>query len=906
MLAWGLWLWRLDASDLTYDESSTYYIAHRPMVDMLEHIQGRTYENPPLYYVLIHCWMALAGVSEFSLRLFSVSITLISLALTGWLARLAIDRSPSSVCLLPAVLFAVAPGVVYYAREARMYSLMLAWTILSAGLFLRDWLPAGGWPRRAALFYLPAVHLLALSTHYYMILPILVQPLVLLVTRRWRPFLAWCAAHGFLALFALAWLQIAPGLQMTASGFWQRLALVFPTRSQVFRLLGKVLFSPVVGIHFRLLYTLLALTSGGLFLALWRRRAIGTWLVLALAVPLTLAFVLPHKPRPRYVLFLVPFITLALGYLCVTPLCLFKSRRLAWAVTPCLALVGVWLLTGGGLYQAITFDRSHYRDTLETVRAHALPGDGLLFYGPWQQIQLEYYDPGSLPPITLLPPRAPPHLDPAQAEPVLEELLARHDRLWVLPAAVDDVDPSHFAAAWLHTHAHPVWETDDFDLYLPPLPSDAAARQVDLTFGQILRLERVAYESQVVPAGEPIRFTLYWNPLQHLERDIWLALTLVDQTGHVWDGTSSGPGGWLSPPTARQPGDVVTDYEGLMVPQGAPPGEYAVRLVAHNGSEGPLLVEGEREIDLLKVQVTEPTHVVTTHPHTTAFCSPDGATCLTLAGYEPGGLCFQQGYPVPFDTHWVSPAHSLPELELRLRLVHSSWPTRVGFPTTPVLTRTLSLAPNYPTSLWSPGRLVTLPAVLTIPPDAPTGRAEVTLEVLEPGGIPWLTTEGASTYSLFSITVDERPTLKRLPAGLTPIQVDFGDEVGLRGYRVGGDPHPGGQLTLTYIWYARTQPTAIYAVFNHLVSTDGVLVAQADGWPQEGRMLTIQWQVDDYIKDSYTLAIPSDAPPGPYRLYTGLYDAATNERLPVYQDSQRLPEDQLTIPLPGRLEDDGK
>jgi hypothetical protein len=30
MLAWGLWLWQLDASDLTFDESATYFVAHRP------------------------------------------------------------------------------------------------------------------------------------------------------------------------------------------------------------------------------------------------------------------------------------------------------------------------------------------------------------------------------------------------------------------------------------------------------------------------------------------------------------------------------------------------------------------------------------------------------------------------------------------------------------------------------------------------------------------------------------------------------------------------------------------------------------------------------------------------------------------------------------------------------------
>jgi len=196
------------------------------------------------------------------------------------------------------------------------------------------------------------------------------------------------------------------------------------------------------------------------------------------------------------------------------------------------------------------------------------------------------------------------------------------------------------------------------------------------------------------------------------------------------------------------------------------------------------------------------------------------------------------------------------------------------------------------------GRLVTLPVALVLPPDAPTGPAQVTLEVLGPDGSLWPVAGGGSTLSLFDIIIDDRPVLLRLPARLTPIQADFGDEVGLRGYRVEGNPRPGGQLHLTYAWYAQTRPTAIYAVFNHLIAADGTLVAQADGWPQEGRMLTIQWQAGEYIEDSYTLVIPPDAPPGPYTLYVGLYDAATGERQPAFQDSQRLPDDRVPVPLP--------
>ena len=64
-------------------------------------------------------------------------------------------------------------------------------------------------------------------------------------------------------------------------------------------------------------------------------------------------------------------------------------------------------------------------------------------------------------------------------------------------------------------------------------------------------------------------------------------------------------------------------------------------------------------------------------------------------------------------------------------------------------------------------------------------------------------------------------------------------------------------------------------------------------------MLTTQWQVGEYVEDSYTLPIPPDAPPGPYTLYVGIYDAASNERRPAFLDGQRVLEDRLPISLPG-------
>lgn len=948
MLAWGLWLWRLDASDLTFDEAATYVVAHRPLLDILDYLRRAVREHPPVYYLLIHGWMALIGASEFSLRIFSVCVGLVALALTGWLSRLASPeeaRSADVVALLASALLAIVPGMVYYAREARMYSLGIIWTLLSAGLFVRDWLldskgrsqsGLGAW---ASTVGLVIVHCLALFTHYYLILPILVQPLVLLVTRRWRSLLTWCAGHGFLALAGLAWLRLAPGLEMTTAGLWGNLFLFLPTLSQVFQLLGKLLFSPVVLVRLPLLYGVLALVFGGVLLAALRRWRVGVWLALALLVPPVLAYALPHPPAPRYLVFLLPLMALVLALLCrtVASLVLRHSRRrwLAWGVTLGLALATAGLLAGGGLRIALAFDRSRYGRTLETIKAYARPGDGILFYGPWQWIQFRYYDPGDLPPITVVPHRAPPRLKPEEAEPVLERLLSRYDRLWVVPASVDDVDPDHFVAGWLNTHAHAVLETRDFSLYLPPLPIDAPEERLGLTFGQVLRLERVILEPRPVPAGEGLRLSLYWRPLHRLENDVILTLALADRDGHIWDLDHTLPGKWTSPPSTWKPDDLVIDLEGLMVPQGAPPGEYAVRLMVGDESTGEsLLADGEREVELATIRVVDPVRAPVTYglpgAGAVVFDAPGGETSLKLAGYEPGGVRFQQGYAVPLTLHWVVPDSLLSplrqphsdgvssEVHLRLRAVHR--PRFPGLGSTSIVTGTFPLIPTRsdaaPAPDASPGRfrvmaplvfhhfsseldrrLISLPVALALPSDAPTGPARVTLEVLGPDGETWQAADGTSEWPLFGFTVESRPVLRRLPSQLRPFTADFGDEVGLRGYRVEGDLRPGGQLRLTYAWYARTNPTAIYAVFNHLVTADGSMVAQADGWPQGGRMLTTQWRAGEYVEDGYTLAIPPDAPPGPYVLYVGLYDAATTDRQPAFRDGQRLPNDRVPIPL---------
>ncbi len=75
-------------------------------------------------------------------------------------------------------------------------------------------------------------------------------------------------------------------------------------------------------------------------------------------------------------------------------------------------------------------------------------------------------------------------------------------------------------------------------------------------------------------------------------------------------------------------------------------------------------------------------------------------------------------------------------------------------------------------------------------------------------------------------------------------------------------------------------------VFVHLVDPNGNVIVQFDGQPQAGQNPTSQWVPGTLIEDTYPLTLPAESPPGPYRLYVGLYDEATFERLPVPGDNE--------------------
>ncbi|HYO88919.1 MAG TPA: hypothetical protein VER79_09730, partial [Candidatus Limnocylindrales bacterium] len=111
----------------------------------------------------------------------------------------------------------------------------------------------------------------------------------------------------------------------------------------------------------------------------------------------------------------------------------------------------------------------------------------------------------------------------------------------------------------------------------------------------------------------------------------------------------------------------------------------------------------------------------------------------------------------------------------------------------------------------------------------------------------------------------------------------FGEQITLNACRLNARAlAPGDALQLQFEWVTAAPLTERYKVFVQLLDADGQLVAQRDSEPVGGLGLTTTWQPGQPVRDNHALFLPTNLPPGDYRLIVGLYALdAPNVRLPV-------------------------
>ncbi len=247
LLAFAVRAYRLDAQSIWYDEGNSIALAQRDIATIIRSAASDI--HPPLYYIVLHIWVQLLGVSVAAVRLLSVILGTLTVIVTYLIGRRLMGERTG---LLAAFLAALSPFLVYYSQEARMYMLATLLGALSVYFLLlvdtplmhltapnpaRRWLrqdgappPATGpatWPQRWLWLAYIAVTAAALYSHYFAAAVALAQGLAIIVAfvlelltaknprahaqeeaRRLWPFVA---AQICIAFLYLPWLPVMAG-----------------------------------------------------------------------------------------------------------------------------------------------------------------------------------------------------------------------------------------------------------------------------------------------------------------------------------------------------------------------------------------------------------------------------------------------------------------------------------------------------------------------------------------------------------------------------------------------------------------------------------------------------------------------------------------------------------------------
>ena len=103
-------------------------------------------------------------------------------------------------------------------------------------------------------------------------------------------------------------------------------------------------------------------------------------------------------------------------------------------------------------------------------------------------------------------------------------------------------------------------------------------------------------------------------------------------------------------------------------------------------------------------------------------------------------------------------------------------------------------------------------------------------------------------------------TESEIEAVPNPVHVEFGGVARLLGYQVTPTVvQPGGEVAVTLYWRALTRTDENYAVFVHLLSEVGTMVAQRDTYPGLGRYPTSAWEPGDAFADTVRVHVPETA-----------------------------------------------
>ncbi len=909
LLAFGLRLHNAEMFSFWTDEGLTPLRSGYTVAGILSnHVtiqEGVTNDtHPPFFFLIIHFSRQLFGETDFAYRFPAL---LAGVLLVPLLAQVGRRMRGAWLGLVVAGLTAVNPLQIWYANEARMYT--LAVLLVTAASYILWRLIArvnkGGQLSSQTIIRHLILYLLlgglAVYTLYTAALLILGQGVFWLL-------ILWRQGHKRLLLgttvvaLAIAAPLIPYTIPRLFSGYEANFYYVSPwiMLQDVVRFfaLGRSVDFEAVGI-IGLNVGILLLLLLGLWGAKgsWRRPFLLVWL-LALVFGLMIGSILfkPMYQGVRHIMLGSPAFLLLLGWGIVSLAEQARqtkgSQRFLWGTG---LAVGLAVVTVGPVlaldnYFNGRFGKDDFHSLIQYVEARAGAND-VFVYNNAILLPLHQHYQQRLDVAVTASPIYPTRADTSPAQ--LAKLAQSYDHIWfVTDPPADGRDANHLVQQWLddelllvestffesHTVEVRVRAYDTAPYEIATLPENG--RSLNLQWPDYPQLAAIS-----LPTDKPI-----------IEPAIWLNLYWQGAPPDELQGVRfqlQGPDGRTDWQTVETAVDVAQSWQTdglnrrsyiIPLPSGTPPGNYTILAQPLHLSELPQVLGDP--LPIRQIAVAADTTIQADWPRPPAEATFTNE--VTLRKVALADTAVRPGHNLPLTLFW--------QINSNTTLTNLQYELSVIAPDGSVLRRQSDLPGARWLSEWQPGQLLREPTSLYFPPETVPGTYHLEMKLRADGevvaGRPFWWPFSQETIRLGTIEVTPWPLQTELPEDSTLVEAQFGNHIQLHSYDLSTDP---AAVELTLYWQANSVPETGWFVFVHLVDASGEIMVQRDFVPAEGLRPTTGWRPNEVIEDMHHLPLPPDLPPGLYTIRVGLFEPDSFARPSVSQNNQPQPDNQLNL-----------
>lgn len=397
LIATGLYVTGLARSSLWFDEAFSAQIIQQSFQDIIRFTAADV--HPPLYYFVLKAWTGLFGTTEVALRSLSVIFSVTTVAVSYALIRRLFGRKVALIALVPVLL---APFLLRYAQEARMYALAALICISATYALVRAEKGSKKWWTLYSILVAAGLY-----THYFTALIWITHWVWRFAVHRFKKGILqpeWLLANMVALGLFLPWLPIAID-QMTTiqtDGFWIK-PLNLDQLGNVAT--GLLIYVPGILAHMWQIGLVVLAIAAITFLTIYTFRHIGTkkrpgLLLLALysVVPLLVLVLVSLPPRQsvfaeRYFahtsIGLYLLVGVSLGYF------LLSKARMLYKVLVAGLLIGTLIYGLLNVYATSNMNFSNLRASqaqpiIFYINQHAQPEDGI-FSESYIYYELAYY-----------------------------------------------------------------------------------------------------------------------------------------------------------------------------------------------------------------------------------------------------------------------------------------------------------------------------------------------------------------------------------------------------------------------------------------------------------------------------------------------------------------------------------